>query len=187
MCCGRSGGGRSRGRSRRVKGKKRLTKSLTVPANKEVGMNFSIRALESKDLKNGFKETLYNLCDEEIEHLNAIEHYESIKEKNDHFVYVATDDSKVVGTGCLVLDRKFINNCGLVGRIEDLSTRKGYENKGVAKSIMSKLVEIAHTKGCYKVTAGCSKSLKFFFEDLGFSENGGEMKLLVSKSTNNNC
>jgi len=187
MCCGRSGGGRSRGRSRRIKGKKRLTKSLTVPANKEVGMNFSIRALESKDLKNGFKETLYNLCDEEIEHLNAIKHFEEIKEKEDVFVYVAVDDSKVVGTGSLILDRKFINNCGLAGRIEDLSTRKGYENEGVAKSIMSELINLAHSKGCYKITADCSKNLKFFFEDLGFSENGSEMKMLISKSTKNNC
>lgn len=187
MCCGRSGGGRSRGRSRRIKRKKRLTKSLTVPANKEVGMNFSIRALESKDLNSGFKETLYNLCDEEIEQLNAIQHYENIKEKDDHFVYVAINDGKVIGTGCLILDRKFINNCGLVGRIEDLSTRKGYENEGVAKGIMSKLIELAHANGCYKITADCSKNLKFFFEDLGFSENGAEMKLVISKSTKNNC
>ncbi len=187
MCCGRSSGGRSRGRSRRIKRKNRQLKTLAVPTNKEVVVNYKIRALEAKDLKNGFKETLYNLCDEEIENLNAIQHFEEIKEKEDVFVYVAVDDSKVVGTGSLILDRKFINNCGLVGRIEDLSTRKGYENEGVSKSIMSELINLAHSKGCYKITANCSKNLKFFFEDLGFTENGSEMKMLISKSTKNNC
>lgn len=145
-------------------------------------MNYEIRPLRLQDLKNGFFDTLYNLCDEEIDLIKGIDWYESLQVRDDYFVYVAVISDKVVGTACLQLDRKFIHNCGIAGRIEDVATRTGYEGQGIARNIMDRLIEVAQQQKCYKIILSCNETLQEFYEKFGFFPNGLEMKLYFTNS-----
>lgn len=65
---------------------------------------------------------------------------------------VITDTShKVVGTGALVVERKFIHNLGMVGHIEDIAVAKDQQGKKLGLRIIQALDYVAEKVGCYKV------------------------------------
>jgi GNAT superfamily N-acetyltransferase len=59
----------------------------------------------------------------------------------------------VVGTGALVVERKFIHNLGLVGHIEDIAVAKDQQGKKLGLRIIQALDYVAEKVGCYKVRA----------------------------------
>ena len=64
---------------------------------------------------------------------------------------VADADGRVVGTGALVVERKFIHNLGLVGHIEDIAVAKDQQGKKLGLRIIHALDGVADRVGCYKV------------------------------------
>jgi GNAT superfamily N-acetyltransferase len=56
-----------------------------------------------------------------------------------------------VGTGALIVERKFIHNLGLVGHIEDIAVAKDQQGKKLGLRIIQALDFVAEKVGCYKV------------------------------------
>jgi GNAT superfamily N-acetyltransferase len=73
--------------------------------------------------------------------------------RNDEYFLLCITDSKdaIVGTGALIVERKFIHQLGLVGHIEDIAVAKDQQGKKLGLRIIQALDFVAEKVGCYKV------------------------------------
>jgi GNAT superfamily N-acetyltransferase len=81
------------------------------------------------------------------------ERYSWMSARNDEYylLCITDDSSKIVGTGALLVERKFIHNLGLVGHIEDIAVAKDQQGKKLGLRIIQALDFVAEKVGCYKV------------------------------------
>lgn len=79
--------------------------------------------------------------------------YDWISSRNDeYYLLVVCDEAeRIVGTGSLIVERKFIHSLGLVGHIEDIAVEKGQQGKKLGLRIIQALDFVASNVGCYKV------------------------------------
>lgn len=61
-------------------------------------------------------------------------------------------EGRIVGTGALVVERKFIHNLGMVGHIEDIAVARDQQGKKLGLRIIQALDFVAEKVGCYKVS-----------------------------------
>ncbi|KCZ78799.1 hypothetical protein H311_00165, partial [Anncaliia algerae PRA109] len=84
-------------------------------------------------------------------------------------------DGKVVGSGTLFIEYKFIHSLAKKAHIEDIVVDKEYQGHGIGKMIVKRLVQLAEEKGCYK-TALCTAQDKIpFYKKCGFEPKETEM------------
>lgn len=62
------------------------------------------------------------------------------------------EEGKIVASGTLVIERKFIRGCGKVGHLEDIVVEKTLQGTGVGKKLINVLVELSESLGAYKVS-----------------------------------
>jgi len=146
--------------------------------------SYTIRRLQAGDLQHGFFETLAGLTTVgEVNLEKARRVYEEITRAKifgnpiyNTFVAVA-DSSKVIGTGTLIVEQKFIRSLGKVGRIEDLVVRPECQNKGIGTAIMRRLEYEAERRGCYKVVPTTrSSNIAQWYESIGYRIHGSELR-----------
>jgi glucosamine-phosphate N-acetyltransferase len=72
--------------------------------------------------------------------------------KDTYYILVICDrDGWVVGTGSLIVERKFIHGLGLVGHVEDISVRRDQQGKKLGLKLIQALEGVGRAVGCYKV------------------------------------
>lgn len=77
---------------------------------------------------------------------------------------------KIIGTGTLHFQRKFIHNRAVVGRIEDVIIHKDYRGSGYGKKLIQHLIQQAK-QTCYKVV-DCTTDLASFYQHCGMTKSG---------------
>ena len=92
-------------------------------------------------------------------------------------VLVAEKYGKIMGTGAVFVEQKFLRGGGKVGHIEDVVVDNRSREKGVGKAIIDSLVEIAKEEGCYKVILNCSNENVPFYIKCGFKLTENEMRM----------
>jgi len=93
-----------------------------------------------------------------------------------YYVLVVCDTSNtVVGTGAVIVERKFIHNMGLVGHIEDIAVAQNQQGKKLGLRIIQALDYVAEQVGCYKSILDCSEFNEGFYVKCGFKRAGLEM------------
>jgi len=101
---------------------------------------------------------------------------EAPAKKGTYFVLVITDDKeKVVGTGAVIVERKFIHELGMVGHIEDIAVAKDQQGKKLGLRIIQALDHVAKEVGCYKTILDCSEANEGFYVKCGYKRAGLEM------------
>lgn len=97
--------------------------------------------------------------------------------RNDSYFLIAILDasSHIVGTGALIVERKFIHQLGLVGHIEDIAVAKDQQGKKLGLRIIQALDFVAEKVGCYKTILDCSEANEGFYVKCGFKRAGLEM------------
>lgn len=100
--------------------------------------------------------------------LTVLEAKELFKKNNPDGIYVALNDDKVIGTATLVLENKFIHRGGIIGHVEDVAVHKEYQGKGVGLALISKLVQVGESLGCYKLILDCKPELENFYNHFEF-------------------
>jgi predicted N-acetyltransferase YhbS len=65
----------------------------------------------------------------------------------------------------------------MLGHIEDVSVRVGYEKMGVGTALVRHAKEQARKLGCYKVILNCAEHLVPFYESLGFRRHVAQMRI----------
>ena len=132
---------------------------------------YTVRPLQKSDYQKGFLDVLKVLTKVgDISEEAWNERYDWMKAREgDYFILVVLDGGdgievnstasgadpeghrRIVGTGALVVERKFIHNLGLVGHIEDIAVTKDQQGKKLGLRIIQALDHVAKEVGCYKV------------------------------------
>jgi glucosamine-phosphate N-acetyltransferase len=136
-----------------------------------------IRKLQRKDIYNGFLLSLDSL--RKSSHIkpkktNAV--FNKISKNSHQVIYVAEENSKIIGSASILIEQKFIHEGGKVGHIEDVAVRKEFQGKGVGKKIVDALLKYAEKQGCYKTILDCTDELIPFYENIGFKRHSNSMR-----------
>ncbi|KAL3637528.1 Glucosamine-phosphate N-acetyltransferase-like protein [Castilleja foliolosa] len=140
---------------------------------------FQVRKLEISDKQKGFVELLQQLtvCGPISDEAFEERFQELAKCGDDHLVCVIEDNNlgKIVGTGIVFIEKKFIRNCGKVGHIEDVVVDSSVRGKQLGKKVIGFLSDHARRMGCYKVILDCSVDNRPFYERCGFKQKETQM------------
>ncbi|MBN1646041.1 GNAT family N-acetyltransferase [Candidatus Woesearchaeota archaeon] len=135
-------------------------------------MTFTIREITKDDITPEFFETLSNLkpknLDRDLEKAKKI--FAEMADNPIYNTFVAVDDGtgEVIGTTSVLIEQKFINNFGKCAHLEDVAVRKGFQEKGIGKTLVQKAIEFAKENKCYKMILTCAKHNIEFYKKLGF-------------------
>ena len=133
-----------------------------------------IRNLEIEDYDKGYFDLLSQLTS-----ANKItqEKFEKIFNQVKNNIFDIEEDGKIVVSGTLFIEQKFIHDGGLVGHMEDIVVDKDYRKKGYGYQIVLHLIKKAKENGCYKIIADCQDSLLNFYSKNGFHSHGHQIAL----------
>ncbi|GFP96447.1 glucosamine 6-phosphate n-acetyltransferase [Phtheirospermum japonicum] len=140
---------------------------------------FQVRKLEISDKQKGFVELLQQLtvCGSISDEAFEERFQELAKCGDDHLICVIEDKNsgKIVGTGSVFIEKKFIRNCGKVGHIEDVVVDSSVRGQQLGKRVIGFLSDHARRMGCYKVILDCSVDNGPFYERCGFRQKETQM------------
>ncbi|XP_024394344.1 glucosamine 6-phosphate N-acetyltransferase isoform X2 [Physcomitrium patens] len=96
---------------------------------------------------------------------------------DDHYVAVIEDTEKgqIIATGSVLIEHKFLRNCGKVGHIEDVVVDQTVRGQRLGQRIIESLTQFAKDKGCYKVILDCSVENAAFYEKCGYKRKEIQM------------
>ncbi|KAJ5699063.1 Glucosamine 6-phosphate N-acetyltransferase [Penicillium macrosclerotiorum] len=140
--------------------------------------DYTIRPLRRSDYKRGYLDVLRVLTTVgEISEAQWNKRYDWIASRNDEYYMLVVCDGadQVVGTGSLIVERKFIHALGMVGHIEDIAVEKNQQGKKLGLRIIQALDYVAAQVGCYKSILDCSEANEGFYVKCGFKRAGLEM------------
>ncbi|KAG8945525.1 hypothetical protein FRC04_000728 [Tulasnella sp. 424] len=90
-------------------------------------------------------------------------------------VILRKSDDKVVATGSVIMERKFLRGLSLVGHVEDVSVDKAVQGKRLGFRVMTALTEISESLGAYKTILDCSEDNVPFYVKCGYKPKEREM------------
>ncbi|GJZ59498.1 glucosamine 6-phosphate N-acetyltransferase [Tanacetum coccineum] len=148
----------------------------TASSNEE---KYQVRKLEITDKNKGFMELLQQLtvCDPVSDEVFQKRFEEFKSYGDDHIICVIEDvsRSKIVATGSVFIEKKFVRSCGKAGHIEDVVVDSSARGMQLGKKVIGFLADHARSMGCYKVILDCSAGNKAFYEKCGFKEKEIQM------------
>jgi glucosamine-phosphate N-acetyltransferase len=71
-------------------------------------------------------------------------------------VVVSRDTDRIVASGGVFIERKFLRGLGRVGHIEDIAVSREMQGKKLGLRIIQALTHISEGVGCYKTILNCS-------------------------------
>ena len=139
--------------------------------------SIKIRKLQKKDLYNGFLLSLDALRkSSHIKPKKANMVFNKVSKNSHQVIYVAVENSEVIGSASILIEQKFIHDGGKVGHIEDVAVRREFQGKGIGKQIVVALLKYAEKQGCYKTILDCTDELIPFYENIGFRKHSNSMR-----------
>lgn len=131
-----------------------------------------VRPLQEGDYDRGFLQLLSQLTSVgDISRAQFLSRFAQMRASGDYFVTVIEDTRKneIIGAASLVLEHKFIHNCAVRGRLEDVVVNNTYRGKQLGKLIVVTVTLLADALGCYKMTLDCKDKLIPFYNTLGYA------------------
>jgi glucosamine-phosphate N-acetyltransferase len=117
-------------------------------------VGYTARPLRRSDFHLGYLDVLRVLTTVgDISESMWNERYDYLFKRNDEYYMIVICDGtgKIVGTGSLIVERKFIHALGLVGHIEDIAVAQDQQGKKLGLRIIQTLDYVAEKVWCYKV------------------------------------
>ncbi|KAI0904442.1 glucosamine 6-phosphate N-acetyltransferase [Ustulina deusta] len=150
---------------------------ISTSVNDGLPDGFTIRPLAKNDFAKGFYECLSVLTwvgkPTESEFLNRFD--EMLAARDTYFFAVVEYCGRIVGTGSLVVEKKFIHNHGKCGHVEEIAVAKEHQGKGLGLKMMQALESVAVAVGCYKSILNCGPRNELFYGKCGYHNSGIEM------------
>ena len=125
------------------------------------------------ELINDFKKTSFT--EEEF-----IETLTNIKKNSE--IWVIEEDEKLIATGTIIYENKFIFNISKIAHIEDIYVKKESRNNNYGKIIMYHLVQQAKKNGCFKIVSEATPEILEFYIKCGFKEKNVQMVRMITQS-----
>lgn len=141
-------------------------------------MNINIRELSLDDyedyikLINQLRPIGYDISKEKYINL-----FNTIFQNNK--IFVATIDNNIIGSITLIIEQKFIHNCSIYTRIEDLIVDNNYRNNKIGKQLVKHAIDYSKELNAFKITLTCKKNLQSFYEKNNFEEYDIHMSQLL--------
>lgn len=93
--------------------------------------------------------------------------------------WIAVDDDKIIGTsGMSFVEKPPYFSCpnSRIGILSSMYTDKAYRRQGIAKELLSRVVNEAKEYGCASVQITASDMGVLLYSDFGFEKNGNFMQ-----------
>ena len=93
--------------------------------------------------------------------------------------WLALDKDRIIGTsGISIVEKPPYFGCpsGKIGLLSSMFTDKAYRRKGIAKTLLSKVVDEAKKQGCGIVQITASNMGVLLYSDFGFEKNDNFME-----------
>lgn len=87
-----------------------------------------------------------------------------------------TSAQRIIGSASLVVERKLIRGCSLVGHVEDVVVDTAYRGKRLGEYLIRALCHVAKEHSCYKVILDCAEGNVAFYERCGFIRKEVQMR-----------
>ncbi|OAD56921.1 putative glucosamine 6-phosphate N-acetyltransferase, partial [Eufriesea mexicana] len=130
-----------------------------------------VRPLKSGDYDRGFLQLLTQLTEVgDISREQFLNRFHMMRNSGSYYTIVIEDISteKIISSATLVVEQKFIHNCALRGRLEDVVVNNKYRGKHLGKLVVKIISELSYYLRCYKLSLDCKDHLIPFYESLGF-------------------
>lgn len=117
---------------------------------------------------------------EDIDLVPALrDYYERHMADNTFISWIALDDKKVIGTsGISIVEKPPYFGCpsGKIALLSSMYTNPSYRRKGIARTLLSKVIKEAKNEGCGTVWITASDIGVLLYTDFGFEKNGNFMQ-----------
>ena len=93
--------------------------------------------------------------------------------------WLALDNDRIIGTsGMSIVEKPPYFGCpsGKIGLLSSMFTDPRYRRKGIAKTLLSKVIDEAKTQGCGTVQITASNMGVLLYSDYGFEKNENFMQ-----------
>ena len=90
-------------------------------------------------------------------------------------VIVSKDTDKLVATGTVFLEPKFLRSLATAGHIEDIAVDHSMQGKGLGKVLINTLTSLSEQAGAYKTILDCSDDNVPFYKKCAYEVKGVEM------------
>lgn len=91
--------------------------------------------------------------------------------------YVVISEKQVIGTVTLIIENKFIHNCGKAAHLEDLVVSSQHRRQGIGAALIEHCVKEAKKQKCYKLILNCTKELKTYYKKCGLRKSAIQMRI----------
>ena len=147
-------------------------------------MIITFRKLNENDLDVFIKMRINQLCEEgakeDIDLEPALRDYYLRHLSDGTFVsWLALDNDRIIGTsGMSIVEKPPYFGCpsGKIGLLSNMFTDPSYRRKGIAKTLLSKVIDEAKTQGCGTVQITASDMGVLLYSDFGFEKNENFMQ-----------
>lgn len=141
------------------------------------GEELLFRTLQRDDCELGYMQLLGQLTSVTENPVAFRQQFDRLTPEYIIIVVEHVGTKKIVGTGTLLLEKKFIRNFGHVGHIEDIVVDSQFRRCGVGFTLVNTLSELGRKLGCYKTILDCSHQNQTFYEKCGFENRGVQMSV----------
>ncbi len=142
-------------------------------------MDITYRKLTEHELDLFIKTRIEQLREEgakeEIDLTPALKDYYRRHMADDTFVsWIALDRGRIVGTsGMSIVEKPPYFGCpsGKIGLLSSMFTRGEYRRRGIARELLSRVIDEARMRGCGTVQITASDMGIFLYSSFGFTKN----------------
>ena len=147
-------------------------------------MIITFRKLNENDLDVFIKMRINQLCEEgakeDIDLEPALRDYYLRHLSDGTFIsWLALDNDRIIGTsGMSIVEKPPYFGCpsGRIGLLSSMFTNPNFRRKGIAKTLLSKVIDEAKTQGCGTVQITASNMGVLLYSDYGFEKNENFMQ-----------
>ncbi|XP_068681384.1 glucosamine 6-phosphate N-acetyltransferase-like [Montipora capricornis] len=142
------------------------------------GDNLVLRPLCSGDYEKGFVSLLSQLTKVgDVTKEMFLKRFHAMKSCPSTYYIIVVEDTKlekIVGTGTLILEQKFIHEIAVRGRIEDIVVDNTCRGKKIGKLIVETLMLLSEKLECYKTSLECKDPLLTFYTQFGLKREDNQ-------------
>ncbi len=146
-----------------------------IEASKSFTPEITLRKVKESDLEN-ILQVLYQLSPlDGAEPASSSELSDTLKNiilNEDYYFLVAEIGNRIVGTATLLIQRNLTHRGRPYAHVENVVTDQEFRGKYIGAALITKLMEYANGRNCYKIILNCSLDNSKFYERCGFKTTG---------------